>query len=323
MPVVVKLERPPDLSIQSLLSSWSGGTSEERVDLFLEGFERVAEAGGWGEEHKRVVLLLKVKGEAEVFLRGVGHSKSYGELKAALLGRFKVDRSKVDIRREMFTMKQRVGEGGRQFLDRVREMGVRAAGAGEAIGEELLRDIFIEGLVGNLGSLIRFDPPKTLDLVLEKIRRVEREGGQALGLVGAARGAPPVATRMEAGVGSSSSGGACCCVSAQRGGRQGLSKNTVRCFRCSEYGHVASRCPGLRCYVCDGRGHLARDCPRRVKGDSQGGVMRCFGCGESGHMARDCPRKTRTAAPKDTASGGENKAEQSGASQQHPKESRP
>lgn len=69
----------------------------------------------------------------------------------------------------------------------------------------------------------------------------------------------------------------------QCGSRSHLVKDCpqTRCFKCSEFGHMASFCtkplPSF-CYQCDSRSHFVNKCPQ----------TRCYRCQEYGHMASSC-----------------------------------
>jgi hypothetical protein len=36
--------------------------------------------------------------------------------------------------------------------------------------------------------------------------------------------------------------------------------NTLRCWRCSQVGHIDAQCHTMRCYICSGFGHKSQDC---------------------------------------------------------------
>ena len=73
-----------------------------------------------------------------------------------------------------------------------------------------------------------------------------------------------------------------------------------KCFKCQQFGHMASVCPNVRgpnspgpgtfsempdriCYKCGERGHMASSCPNSE--------TRCFQCNEPGHTAKNCPKQ--------------------------------
>ncbi|XP_015795616.1 zinc finger CCHC domain-containing protein 9 [Tetranychus urticae] len=67
------------------------------------------------------------------------------------------------------------------------------------------------------------------------------------------------------------------------------------CFKCGSAEHNLSECKSkkteldfVRCFVCSERGHISRDCPKNTKGVYPKGGS-CKICKSVNHLAKDCP----------------------------------
>ena len=52
-------------------------------------------------------------------------------------------------------------------------------------------------------------------------------------------------------------------VEAAQGKGKGRDMQTVQCFRCKEYGHIATNCTRKFCNYCKKSGHIIKECPTR------------------------------------------------------------
>jgi hypothetical protein len=53
-------------------------------------------------------------------------------------------------------------------------------------------------------------------------------------------------------------------------GKEGR-RGTIRCYRCSEEGHLSPKCPNIECYNCKKKGHISTNCsePRQGNGGAR------------------------------------------------------
>lgn len=274
-PVVVKVEKAADLSIQTLIPIWTGESGQPTIKEFLDKFDRVAEAGGWNEDNRRMILLLKLQGPAERCLQGLDPLPSYSELRGLLIKRFQPERKKVEILRELFQLRQAEQEGVKEFSDRLQWKGRLARQAGIGENEIPYLDLFIAGLTGRTGEILRCEPPTNWEKALEKATRIEKEVSKAVtplsGVVGA--------------VGTSSEGRTSGDSPRKLGGERGTNEE-CHCQRVEKLRKEDSQGRVSRCYECRKPGHLARNCPLSSRRTS---FPRCFRCDQPGHMARNCP----------------------------------
>lgn len=266
-----------DMSLQAMVSPWSGEEGSIPVAEFVRGIELVAESGHWEERDKALVLRMRLKGQAASFLASrldlQEAEVSYDLLKQALIGRFRDELSPQHHLLLLNTMSQSKGEGVRAFADRCRAAGQRALprdlAEDEVIGarkqiERVVLTAFMNGLRGEMGRSLRVSPPSDLEEAINRATLVEREelkGGRGDVFVVYPGTVPEAFSEASQGMRV---------VNQRPLQKRGL------CFHCRREGHIARDCPGRAGPV----GPASP--PARREG------RECFRCGLEGHFARDC-----------------------------------
>lgn len=145
--------------------------------------------------------------------------------------------------------------------------------------EQLLPHQFLVGLPPAVSRQLRAtDSAKSLDRALER--------AQVLMMIQEEEQAAPVQTKdgvvqkLEKQVATLSDQVAALTTSLTQQ-QSGLKIWTVRCFNCSQTGHVKRDCPNQsntdrsrRCFACGQLGHIARDCQVRLTRNDNGVVAR-------------------------------------------------
>lgn len=113
------------------IPDWCGdGIKPGDAELYLDRFERVAVRNGWHDEEKKEVLLSKMKGTAERYLRIHGGEfracKEWKEVKALFRKRFSKERDLLADMRTLLKLKRQTMEDYRTYADRCEEAGILA-----------------------------------------------------------------------------------------------------------------------------------------------------------------------------------------------------
>lgn len=274
-----KMEGPrprKDLSLMALVAPWTGDESSTPVQQFLQGIELIGASGNWEDKDLALVTRTRLKGQAAAFLASrpelQGPAVEFETLKVELIGRFRDRTTPQQYLLMLNTITQGSKEQVRAFADRCRAAGQRAlikeGDEAERRGARLQIDkvvltAFMKGLRGELGKMIRLNPPHEMEEAVARATVMEQEL--------TAQGTPDIF-----------------CVEARD-----LSTNqtTLPCQECDsreERVVRAIRRKEVLCFRCRKPGHLARNCPTaREVGRSEGN---CYRCGSSDHWARSCPR---------------------------------
>lgn len=307
---------PPrkDMSLQSLISTWDGRPDGLPVEEFLELVETVAASGGWTDQDRAMVLRLRLKGPAAMYVASRWDLRTgtvtYGQLRDALLSRFKDLRSPEDYLLQLQGLEQDTRESAQEFADRCRMMGGRAVpketgvelAAVRAQVDRTVLAAFVRGLRGEARTVLMHFPPR--DLSEAVLRATLVEGEQIRAPVRArAAGRDPESAREVPTPLEGSAGDRCCrCrgtedtpailtgggIRGQRGGPQ--RRGAKLCFRCGQEGHFARECRT----VLSPKGETSLPKQNPPKGT-------CFMCGQEGHWMMQCPMRevahTRPRAP--------------------------
>lgn len=273
-----------DMSLQAMIAPWSGDETAVPVGDYLNGIELVAECGRWEDKDMALVARMRLKGPAAAFLASrtdlQGPGVPYGDIKEALLERFRETGRPEQFLLQLSNLKQERGEAVRAFVDRCRQLGEKAFSATgtaeERKGARLQLDkmvlaSFLSGLKGEIGKHTRLSFPTSLKEAVGRAVAYEEE-------LGSDRGA-----QLYAAEGEKDRDGreVLCSQPRDEGAKVAATSRTLpgACYRCGGTSHFARGCriaartentssrrpQPVRCYNCDGLGHISKECNRRRK----------------------------------------------------------
>lgn len=178
----------PDFTSQLLLKPFSGQEVNYSASDFMTQFERVAKAGRWGNEEILLVAENKLTGAAKAALHANKQISTSQEplkiLRTILEGRF-IDRTPDHYLRELNSAKQSMGESVLAFADRVTELGQRAVPGSKDHSidqakwtndhrDALILASYLNGLQGDPGLQLQYNPPTTMIEARQRAATVER-----------------------------------------------------------------------------------------------------------------------------------------------------
>lgn len=302
-PIPVTIQSAVALSLETI-PDYDGSTE---VKEFLERVEQTAILGNWDESKRTIIARLKLKGEAHKFVQSEPYlretSTTWDVFKKALSKRFKKLKLPGQVIQEFHDCKQRVSESVREYVARLRTAGHKTVELGSdeqknAWARDQLKEgmktQFMLGLRMPLQQRVLSAHPKTFDEAIEMAEReeiVERMTQRVSNLsVKAVNGwqgpryeargddryagsSPWQARGSERGHGTYNPNAARNARFRQMNqfGQRGMTE-AMRCYYCSEDGHVMYHCPKVMCQNCQKRGHLSKNCTENLNGN--GAVVR-------------------------------------------------
>ena len=297
--MATNLVRKPDLF---------SGEEPELWHEWLERFEVIANANGWDEARKLLIMPSYLTQHA---------FQLYGEIPKAditdfrALTRLLATRLRTGDKQMLWSLqlrgaKKKNGETQAAFLFRLRKLVARAhPNQGVAHTNQVMKEQFIMGQPADLQFyLLRLPDKTTLMEVIEHAKNYEAAqeivqgtktvnmvetgfhlGEASTGIVGTPdnKGGfiQPVTTMVGQEV-----------AAIQQGG------NSPICYKCDQTGHISRVCgqekprdmQQVTCFKCQQRGHMARNCPNNKPTGtiSAPGKMVCYRCNNKGHQAKVC-----------------------------------
>ena len=266
-----------DLSLVSLVPKWSGGESAPPIQEFFDTIEGSAAIGNWTQADMKQVCALKLTDAARAFYSATPELRNpnttWQDFKSRFLQRFRDVRSTQYHFGQLYMARQKKTETAQEFLDRCRLLAKRTVPcttdpllqqAYDRQAEQMLLSAFSKGLTGTAGRQVRFSSPETAEEALRIAITVSqaalqetRDGAfyanaEVTDITPAGRVREPAVQQVAAG----QSGG-----SERRKQRQTFANQR----RPQANEAASSRQPGetITCFECRGYGHIARDCANR------------------------------------------------------------
>ena len=251
------------------LQVFSGKRSEWNAFIFQ--FMKAAQFHGWREQEKCDRLLASLRGKAVDFIMTKPRTlqNHFHELRDALEQRFNRREHPIIARRQLSFLRQEEGESLEDYADRVlTKVSEAYPGVDEEIEQDLAKEAFLKGCQNHSAAYAAAEKdPSTLQDTLEEVHR------SAVNLKAFGRGS--VLTRRVSFVGEEDDGEMENTQANEefkkkqyeqhRSARgKSVSANSVRCYKCGGYGHIARKCrKELRCFSCGKTGHIRSECPKR------------------------------------------------------------
>jgi len=165
-----------DLSLVTLIPTWSGTSKSTSLSDFLKSVERSAEAGNWSDQNRVSLAILKLEDTARVFVETDPELQKkdlkWSELKAALQRRFKDPKTEQYHYVALHSAKQKPNEAVLAFADRCRMLAQKVTSqienpegqtACNTQVERMLLASFLSGLQGNIGVQAKIALPATYE----------------------------------------------------------------------------------------------------------------------------------------------------------------
>lgn len=276
------------------IPEWSGENIKPGdAEIYLERVERVACRSGWHDEERKEVLLSKMKGPAERYLRIHGTEfracKDWKEVKDLFKKRFSKGRDLLADMRTLLKLKREVGEDYRTYADRCEEAGILAFTVDDLPTEEQregARTVMNRVVLGmfQLGTetpIRRFLKGQDVNTLQDAVVMAERMSSEVE--VGEQKNIRQIKTEEEDEPG-------CCCLRRGETASLEASESPTVCRVTPRGGCRNRRVP----YVERSDRVPARSVPYQEQKDSLVGKRNprtpCPKCGEWGHWMRDCQR---------------------------------
>lgn len=297
-PITVQMTPQADLSLQTLIPLWGGQESE--AAQFFRTIDTVAVMGRWSVEQKRAVLTLKLTGEALLFSQERPAEDTYADLKKHLQDRFVRPKEAGPALKELMSMVQGTEESARSYAERIIRKATYLSGLGYIQPDELLREIFLDGLRQGIGTQVRYAPVGTFAEALTSGERIEKalERNKHIDTKRVHFIQPPSDNESEIDeVVKTKAAPVNYVYTPERGDQQdphradGRKRSPGACPNCGQTGHWLNQCPQIRCYRCDRRGHMARGCKETRGRGRERREDWCYNCQRTGHYAKDCPER--------------------------------
>ena len=248
------------------LQVFSGERSEWNAFIFQ--FMKAAQFHGWREQEKCDRLLASLRGKAVDFIMTKPRTlqKHFHELRDALEQRFNRREHPIIARRQLSFLRQAEGESLEDYADRVlAKVSEAYPGVDEEIEQDLAKEAFLKGCQNHSAAYATAEKdPSTLQDTLEEVH------SSAVNLKAFGRGS--VLTRRVSFVGEEDDG-----EMENTQANEEFRKKQYEQHRSARGKSVSAN--SVRCYKCGGYGHMARKCRKE---------LRCFSCGKTGHMRSEC-----------------------------------
>jgi hypothetical protein len=185
---------------------------------------------------------------------------------------------RVQLKREMNSLKMRPDEGVTRFVARARDLYRDLRAAGQQMNEEELAWSVLTGLPSSFDTLVTILEVESEELTLEMMLPKLVVHEQRLG--GGAKSEDVESDKAVAYAARGRKFGGTMGMGRDSNGERG--KSGLQCYNCLEYGHAAKECEKpMKCKRCLKFGHGAAECR---------GELTCRECGETGHTAKECHR---------------------------------
>ena len=229
---------------------------------------KAAQFHGWREQEKCDRLLASLRGKAVDFIMTKPRTlqKHFHELRDALEQRFNRREHPIIARRQLCFLRQAEGESLEDYADRVlAKVSEAYPGVDEEIEQDLAKEAFLKGCHNHSAAYAAAEKdPSTLQDTLEEVH------SSAVNLKAFGRGS--VLTRRVSFVGEEDDG-----EMENTQANEEFRKKQYEQHRSARGKSVSAN--SVRCYKCGGYGHMARKCRKE---------LRCFSCGKTGHMRSEC-----------------------------------
>lgn len=245
-PVVVNQASNLVNSLQavSLIAPFAG-KSHENVESFLQNICDVGRLCQWPDGFLVNVVKLKLAGDARTFVESVSSLRDASHFEVLAQGlrqRFMDKRGASYYRDQLFTMRQKSGEGYDAYADRIRAVSCKTYKlTGDAVRDEVLLeeaearavDVFVRGIDPQIGGEVKVSFPRTLHEAV-RLAMLREEAKRFV--------AAPTRNREQ----------------------KQVFTQEVKCGRCKRNGHRADECLAPYCPHCRSMGHLGMHCPKNL-----------------------------------------------------------
>lgn len=304
-PATVTSTMVRDLTVSNLIDNWSG-EGPVSVTEFFNKIDRAAKSGNWSDSDKITVAILKLTGQAALFLSSSEEANrddiSYQRFRDIFVERFKIKHLDQFHYSALQNASQHRNETPEQFADRCRRLCSRTIrqvpdpNQQAIINEEAERRMlaaYINGLFGIVGKQVRYRMPSTLTeaiLIATTVSEVEA-------------------------------------IEARKNPNKDGNLFAI-CFNCKKPGHIAKNCRLNKTpvnsnnfkrpnkvfsgYNSNKNQSQKLNTPKAFSGNNTNnnnngtfrtsGHVQCYACQKFGHYAREC--RSKQARPNEVSSPG-------------------
>ena len=218
--------------VEDALELFSGDKGEN-VERWFESFEEVADTFMWSDGQKAVYARKLLRGSAKIFVSFECHARTWHELKKGLIREFSRKSNSRQVHQKLRETKKKSDEACLAYMYRMLEIASHAD-----IEEETKVEYIIDGIIDEeIHKSMLYGATSIKELRKRLIAYEEQKSRRTKSVAKSAR--------VEKNRSSGQSGGA----------------KKARCYNCGDEEHVCAECSnkskGPKCFKCREYGHIA------------------------------------------------------------------
>ena len=221
--------------VEDALELFSGDKGEN-VERWFESFEEVADTCMWSDGQKAVYARKLLRGSAKIFASFECHARTWHELKKGLIGEFSRKSNSRQVHQKLSGTRKKSDEACLAYMYRMLEIASHAD-----IEEEVKVEYIIDGIIDEeVHKSMLYGAASIKELRKRLIAYEEQKSRRTKSVAELAR------------------------VERNSSPNQGESARKTRCYNCGDKAHVSADFPngsrGPKCFKCREYGHVASKC---------------------------------------------------------------